>query len=320
MIDEAALAAPPDGERSDGTDAPGLYPIRTVADLTGVNAVTLRAWETRHGFLRPVRKASGHRLYTQQDVDLIHRVVGLLDRGMRIGDVKAALEAGLDPVQQDGLDAGGAWRRYREGMLAAVIRFNERDLDEIYGDALALYPIRIVTQKLINPLLVELGRRWESGQGSVAEEHFFGFFLRNKLGARFHHRARNPDGVRVLMACLAGERHEIGLLLFALAANEAGFCPVVLGADMPLEDLPDAAAKTDCAAIVLSGFVMPESVLFRGRLPAVVARSSVPILVGGQLSVAAFDELRRAGVEPLGTDIDTGLRRLGEVAAAGASA
>ena len=35
------------------------YPIRTVSDLTGVNAVTLRAWERRYGLIRPVRSPGG---------------------------------------------------------------------------------------------------------------------------------------------------------------------------------------------------------------------------------------------------------------------
>ena len=60
----------------------------------------------------------------------------------------------------------------------------------------------MVTRKLLTPLLVELGLRWESRKGSIAEEHFFAFYLRNKLGARFHHRARNGDGPQILIAGL----------------------------------------------------------------------------------------------------------------------
>ncbi|MCB1806061.1 MAG: MerR family DNA-binding transcriptional regulator, partial [Candidatus Competibacteraceae bacterium] len=38
-----------------------MVPIRTVASLTGVNPVTLRAWERRYNLLRPTRTAKGHR-------------------------------------------------------------------------------------------------------------------------------------------------------------------------------------------------------------------------------------------------------------------
>ena len=37
------------------TDCEGLFPIREVARLTGVNPVTLRAWERRYGLIQPLR-------------------------------------------------------------------------------------------------------------------------------------------------------------------------------------------------------------------------------------------------------------------------
>ena len=89
----------------------GLYPIRTVSELTGVNSITLRAWERRYGLFEPLRKASGHRLYTQEHIDLITRVVGLLDRGMRIGQVKAQLEAETVTGDKDHHEVNDLWKR-----------------------------------------------------------------------------------------------------------------------------------------------------------------------------------------------------------------
>lgn len=289
----------------------GLYPIRTVSQLTGVNAITLRAWENRHGIIKPLRKASGHRLYTQEHIDRIHRIVALLDKGMRISEVSAFLEnedqrsaASTDqPLEEH-------WQRLYERMLGAVTRFDEETLEGIYNEALSSYPIKDVMRKLVTPLLRELGRRWSTGEGTVAEEHFFGFYLRNKLGARFHHRSRNPRGPRLLVACLPGERHEIGLLLLALAANEVGYCPVILGADMPLEELAVAADRTGSAAIVLSGLLELPTDLLTAELPALVEAAKVPVFMGGRASVRSLDAVQRCGVEPLGADVDTGLAKL----------
>jgi DNA-binding transcriptional MerR regulator/methylmalonyl-CoA mutase cobalamin-binding subunit len=299
-----------------------LYPIRTVSDLTDVNAITLRAWERRYGLFEPVRKASGHRLYTQEHIDLITRVVGLLDRGMRIGQVKAQLDAeaknktavlttGANVVLSD------AWRRYVESMMAAVIQFNELGLEEIYSNALSLYPMDEVTEKLLMPLLHELGRRWEQGEGSIAEEHFFGFYIRNKLGARFHHRPKSKTGPRILLSCLPGDRHETGLLLFALAASSAGYQTILLGADMPLEDLPAVAAKTGARAIILSGILQPGSEVLKQALPRLAGQSDAPVFVGGHASVKVHDALKRVGIKVLGTDMQTGLARLCEVVPVG---
>jgi len=46
-----------------------LYMIRTISKLTGAGAITLRAWKLRHRLIQPVRKNSGHRLYTRSHID-----------------------------------------------------------------------------------------------------------------------------------------------------------------------------------------------------------------------------------------------------------
>ncbi|WP_339528002.1 MerR family DNA-binding transcriptional regulator, partial [Pseudomonas sp. EL_65y_Pfl2_R96] len=46
----------------------GWLPIREVARQTGVNAVTLRAWERRYGLIVPHRTPKGHRLFNADHV------------------------------------------------------------------------------------------------------------------------------------------------------------------------------------------------------------------------------------------------------------
>ncbi|MFZ1539056.1 MAG: MerR family transcriptional regulator, partial [Chromatiaceae bacterium] len=60
-----------EGALEQGPPRPGLYPIRTLSRLTGVPAVTLRAWERRHRLLTPTRTEKGHRLYNEADVDRV---------------------------------------------------------------------------------------------------------------------------------------------------------------------------------------------------------------------------------------------------------
>lgn len=295
-------------------DYPGekLYTIGTVSKLTGVGAITLRAWERRYGLIQPVRKESGHRLYTRRHIDQINRITALTQQGMRISQIRPEMLEST--TAREASPETDKWRKYLDTMLAAIIGFDEERLEEIYNEALSLYPIGMVTRKLLTPLLVELGARWEGGEpGSIAEEHFFAFYLRNKLGARYHHRARGSSGPLILLAGLPGEHHEIGLLLFALAALEAGYRVLPLGANMPLEDLAAVARSKRCDAIVLSGAIEPRRETLTGSLPELVNRKVAPVLVGGLSSVYACDAITRAGAEPLGRDIDHGLQRLGEV-------
>jgi DNA-binding transcriptional MerR regulator/methylmalonyl-CoA mutase cobalamin-binding subunit len=290
-----------------------LYPIRTVASLTGVNPVTLRAWERRHGLIKPIRTPKGHRLYTGEDVDLIHRILALLDRGMAISQIRHALEKPATATKRAAAETTDPWTGYREEMIAGIARFDEERLENIFNEALSLYPTDLVTRRLLLPLLEQLGQRWETSEGTVAEEHFFGVYLRNKLGARFHHRARGNTGPRLMIACLPGEQHEIGMLLFALAAHDRGYRLILLGANTPLAKLPAAVKHAQADALVLSGSIDPEPRVLEDDLPPLVVAAGVPVFVGGRTSVAHRDAIVRAGAQPLGGDIEQGLKRLAEL-------
>jgi len=294
-----------------GTDtSEKLYTIGTVSQLTGVGAITLRAWERRYELIHPVRKDSGHRLYTRKNIEQINRITSLTDQGMRISQITPEMlegEPAADALQDNAVDL---WKTYVRNMVEAIGAFDEDRLEEVYNEALSLYPIEMVTRLLLRPLLVELGLRWETGPGGVAEEHFFAFYLRNKLGARFHHRPRKNGGRRLLLACLPGEYHEIALLLFALAANEQGFHLLTLGADTPLQELVRVADKTKSDAIVLSGAVQPAEAVLSQDLPKLVEAVSIPVFVGGQASVLAADAIGKAGADALGQDMELGLKRL----------
>ena len=87
-----ALAGNPDRARrrrlSRATPVKRLA-IKDLAEQTGVAAGTIRMWEQRYGFPEPERTAAGYRVYTEQDVVALRRVVAYRSRGL---SVPAALE------------------------------------------------------------------------------------------------------------------------------------------------------------------------------------------------------------------------------------
>lgn len=76
----------------DARDLP-VYPIRTAAQLTGVDARRIRSWEMQYGLLRPARTRGGHRLFSQRDVETIKRIKHLVDdEGVQLQSVLLLLE------------------------------------------------------------------------------------------------------------------------------------------------------------------------------------------------------------------------------------
>lgn len=70
-----------------------MLTIGTVAQRTKVGIAVLRAWEHRYGFPQPTRAASGHRRYSEHDVEQIQQV--MRERGTGL-----SLEAAIDRVQR----------------------------------------------------------------------------------------------------------------------------------------------------------------------------------------------------------------------------
>lgn len=56
-----------------------LYTIGEVAAIVGVSAHTIRAWERRHGIVRPQRTRARQRRYRSEDVDLLRDVKRAID-------------------------------------------------------------------------------------------------------------------------------------------------------------------------------------------------------------------------------------------------
>ena len=202
---------------------------------------------------------------------------------------------------------GKPWPAYIAAMLEGVRCFDTAALDAVYNDALSLYPIERVASHLTTPVLEGLGAAWPQGEASIAREHFFSNFLRNKLGARFQHLNALGQGPRLVAACPAGEHHELGLIQFALAAAGQGYRLVLLGADVPAAEIAAAARIADCRAVVLSASAqMPAAALAR-QVAELAALTSVPILVGGAASLLATQIITAAGARPLGTDFTQAL-------------
>jgi DICT domain-containing protein len=58
--------------------------IKDVSERTGIAAGTIRMWEQRYGFPEPERTSAGYRLYDEDDVEALRRVLALRERGLSV--------------------------------------------------------------------------------------------------------------------------------------------------------------------------------------------------------------------------------------------
>lgn len=97
----------------------GTYKIGEVASLTGLKPFVLRFWESEFPQLVPVRTKKGQRLYTDEHLELIHRIKTLLyDEKLTIDGARKRLDGAMPqdvPLLRHIYDELTAIRRMLDG-------------------------------------------------------------------------------------------------------------------------------------------------------------------------------------------------------------
>jgi len=225
----------------------GWLPIREVARQTGVNAVTLRAWERRYGLIVPQRTPKGHRLFSAEHVQRIHTILTWLNRGVPVSQVKNL----IDSAHTDEPPVENEWHSRRQNLLQAISELAERRVDDAFNQAMALYPPRTLCEQLLLPLLKELELRWQGQFGAQMERVFFYSWLRSKFGARMYHNNRQLNGPPLLLINHSDLPLEPHLWLTAWLASSAD-CPVeVFDWPLPAGELALAVEHLQPRAVLL---------------------------------------------------------------------
>lgn len=176
-------------------------------------------------------------------------------------------------------------RAYLESLRAADVpgayRVASNALEE--GTSLAR-----LCQRVIAPAMHEVGRLWEEGAVTVADEHMATAVTRRVLGAlrppSFEPSAGKP---RAMLAAVQGEQHELALRMVADVLEEAGYRPLYLGADVPTGSLLQAIGALSPDLLGLSA-TMPESGPVLQRVIGKVRNEhpQLSLVIGGQATAS----------------------------------
>lgn len=284
--------------------------IGRVAEITGILPVTLRAWERRYGLPKPRRTASGHRLYSTDEVTLVQRVSALIANGASVSRAMAKIQQDGQLCTQPDNVIPNRWDKFRIHFIEGINHFDTSMIEAIYSEALSLFPIDLVIDEIMLPVLYQLGEEWTLREDGIAREHFFSAFLRNKIGTRFSHEINRTHGPSLILACLPGESHEMGLMLFGLTASARNHRILYFGADLPLNQLMPVARQVRPAALVLSGTSAELNTDLAQGLRQLAQDFSGPVYLGGELSDLHHDELKHLGIIPVGKDFRQGAEKI----------
>jgi MerR family transcriptional regulator, light-induced transcriptional regulator len=227
----------------------GYLRIGELARRTGVSPELLRAWEQRYGLLQPTRTAGGFRLYSAADEARVRRMQGHVANGLAAAQA-AQLSRSAEPAQSSAPSAA-AMLDDEASMLAEFLdRLDESAANNALDRLFSAYTVEAVLQRVLIPYLQRLGQRWEAGEVSVAQEHFASNLIRGRLLglAQGWGQGRGPAAV---LACLPGELHELGLLVFGVALRRRGWRITYLGTNSPIDAVADVTRSLPPAVVVL---------------------------------------------------------------------
>lgn len=227
------------------------YDISALAKRTGVSVSTIRAWEARYRLVEPTRSSGGHRVYSTRDAERVALFKELMDLGRRPRDLAA-----LSNEELARLRAAAPAEPLMFGQLTTALEraMRQRDRGTFQRTLVAAFAILppIESVGLYSLCLQTIGRLWEEGEFTVADEHIFSFNARNVIIAATQARPTLVEPPRIGFATCEGEHHEHGLLAGAFLASCAGMQAVYYGPSVPTLHLAQAAREDGLRALLIS--------------------------------------------------------------------
>jgi MerR family transcriptional regulator, light-induced transcriptional regulator len=137
-----------------------------------------------------------------------------------------------------------------------------------------------VYERLLQPALEEVGRRWENDELTVADEHLV-TALTEQVLTRVGRRV--TSGPMAVVACTPGNEHRVGAVTVSDTLGLAGWNPALLGARTPFEDLAALCSARDVRLVALSVGIEEELGVLGPQLERLRLRvgPDVHVIVGG---------------------------------------
>lgn len=280
------------------------YRIQAVADLTGIPAPTLRAWERRYGVPRPTRTDSSYRLYSDDDIELLKRMRKLTDGGFSPAEAaRTAFETQvLDPLETAPKSAFAA---AVERILAAASAMDADALEDELREVLTLGSALSIVERVLAPALRGIGELWHEGAINTAHEHLASEIIGNQMRDLLRLVQPSDQHRLALLACFADEEHALPLYVVAFRFVDWRCRVRILGARTPPAALRVAVEALKPAVVGLSVTSAMPAARARELVDAYAdACRDVPWLVGGSGSEALRKRIEGRGGRVVGTDAE----------------
>ena len=215
------------------------YSVAQVEALSGIKAHTLRIWERRYSFLKPLRTPTNIRYYTDDQLKKLLNFGILVRNGYRVSKLeKMSNQEVFEAVTAILADPESEDRDEIKGLTLAMLEMNEEEFDNIFERQVIRKGFLKTITEMIYPFLQYVGVLWNTNKAMIAQEHFVSNLIRQKIITAIERLSIPPkSSPAVVFFLLEGEDHEIGLLLAHFIAKERGWQTYYLGPGVPVSNI-----------------------------------------------------------------------------------
>ena len=241
--------------------------VAAVARKLGIAPATLRTWDRRYG-IGPAHHAPGeHRRYSVDDVARLELMRDALLHGATpAAAARYALSTPLphsDPppipdTDETALPTGrggpglplpdAGW--HARGLARAATALDADAVRRLLNESIAAVGAQITWDLAIRPVLVAIAQRWADTGTGIEIEHL----LSDCVTAVFSALAASTPTTTarpVLLAGMAGDQHQLPIVVLTATLAQRGVTCRSLGADLPADALVAAIRRTAPAALLL---------------------------------------------------------------------
>ena len=235
------------------------YSIKEIANLTGVNAFTIRIWEKRYNLTSPQRTDTNIRVYSQDDLHKILAVAMLVKRGFKISEVARLPLAQLseklrtlETMQDDPESKVNA-------LLAAADHFDEQQFEKILNREILSSGFERAMIDTVVPMVSVLEQRWILSPVFQSVKQFAYDLIRRKIILAADSEPICHGNNKFLIFSTRADDCEMILIFIAYILKKYRFPLVYAGENISIATAALTAESAGCSHVVMVDKIYPSN-------------------------------------------------------------
>ena len=174
-----------------------------------------------------------------------------------------------------------ATKKSKQQLFKKLTEGNIEECIKIYKNYVEIFNIADFFDKILRPVMVKIGKDWETGKLAIATEHVASNIAQTLVKIIMEQSSGTGNKKKVMICVPVGEEHHIGCDVLETYLTIKGFKVFNMGTSIPTESIMEFInmKKPD---IVLISITIQDNILAGQRLAKKIrGQSKIPILVGG---------------------------------------